>query len=110
MGQCYEHEQLGLDDAAIRCYRRALTNGDREGIAMHKLVRFYMKKHAGGRRRFCNTDFSVCGPVTACHRPGDVGGRCRAAAPARLTLWRAYFACLLTSRALLTARTLCSAA
>lgn len=40
MGQCYEHEQLGLDDAAIRCYRRALTNGDREGIAMHKLVRF----------------------------------------------------------------------
>ena len=39
MGQCYEHEQLGLNDAAIRCYRRALANGEREGIALHKLVR-----------------------------------------------------------------------
>lgn len=38
MGQCYEHEQMGLNDAAIRCYRRALANGDREGIALHKLV------------------------------------------------------------------------
>jgi hypothetical protein len=38
MGQCYEHEQLGLNDAAIRCYRRALANGEREGIALHKLV------------------------------------------------------------------------
>jgi hypothetical protein len=39
MGQCYEHEQLGLDEGAIRCYRRALVNNDREGIALHKLVR-----------------------------------------------------------------------
>ena len=39
MGQCYESEQLGLDAAAIRCYRRALVNQDREGIALHKLVR-----------------------------------------------------------------------
>ena len=39
MGQCYENEQLGMDAAAIRCYRRALVNQDREGIALHKLVR-----------------------------------------------------------------------
>jgi len=40
MGQCYENEQLAMDTAAIRCYRRALVNQDREGIAVHKLVRF----------------------------------------------------------------------
>ena len=39
MGQCYENDQLGMDAAAIRCYRRALVNQDREGIALHKLVR-----------------------------------------------------------------------
>lgn len=38
MGQCYENEQLGMDTAAIRCYRRALVNQDREGIAVQKLV------------------------------------------------------------------------
>ncbi len=38
MGQCYEHEQLGMYDAAIRCYRRAVQHDDREGIALHKLV------------------------------------------------------------------------
>lgn len=38
MGQCYENEQLGMDAAAIRCYRRALLNQEREGIALHKLV------------------------------------------------------------------------
>lgn len=59
MGQCYEHEQLGLNDAAIRCYRRALANGEREGIALHKLVRAagqlcmspfpdYMLQHSNG--------------------------------------------------------------
>ncbi len=31
MGQCYENEALGLDDAAVRCYRRAHLAGDREG-------------------------------------------------------------------------------
>ena len=46
MGQCYEHEQLGLNDAAIRCYRRALANGEREGIALHKLVRAGSRPHA----------------------------------------------------------------
>ena len=39
MGQCYENDQLAMDTAAIRCYRRALVNQDREGIAVHKLVR-----------------------------------------------------------------------
>lgn len=38
LGQCYESEQLDLHAAAIRCYRRAVANGDREGIALHKLV------------------------------------------------------------------------
>ncbi len=44
MGQCYENDQLQSVDkdkmevAAIRCYRRAVQNGDREGIALHKLV------------------------------------------------------------------------
>ena len=45
MGQCYENEQLKAVDqdkmelAAIQCYSRAVANGDREGIALHKLVR-----------------------------------------------------------------------
>ena len=44
MGQCYENDQLQSVDkdkmevAGIRCYRRAVQNGDREGIALHKLV------------------------------------------------------------------------
>lgn len=31
MGQCYENEQLGMVDEAIKCYRKAAENGDREG-------------------------------------------------------------------------------
>ena len=31
MGQCYAHEQLGMDEAAIRCYQRAHDSDDREG-------------------------------------------------------------------------------
>lgn len=31
MGQCYENEQLGMIEDAIKCYRRAAENGDREG-------------------------------------------------------------------------------
>lgn len=31
MGQCYEHEQLNMTPAAIRCYHRAHDSGDREG-------------------------------------------------------------------------------
>lgn len=33
MGQCYENEQLGMTEGAIRCYRRAAENGDREGAS-----------------------------------------------------------------------------
>lgn len=33
MGQCYENEALGADEAAVRCYRRAHLSGDREGAA-----------------------------------------------------------------------------
>ena len=48
MGQCYENDQLQSVDkdkmevAAIRCYRRAVQNGDREGIALHKLVSLFI--------------------------------------------------------------------
>lgn len=31
MGQCYAHEQLGMGEAAIRCYQRAHDSDDREG-------------------------------------------------------------------------------
>lgn len=31
MGQCFENEQLGMVEEAIKCYRRAAENGDREG-------------------------------------------------------------------------------
>ncbi|KAJ7534809.1 hypothetical protein O6H91_12G004500 [Diphasiastrum complanatum] len=41
MGQCYESEQLSMHDAAIRCYRRAVSNNDREGIALHKLAKLH---------------------------------------------------------------------
>jgi anaphase-promoting complex subunit 8 len=41
IGQCYESEQLARVDAAVRCYRRALANDDREGIALAKLARLH---------------------------------------------------------------------
>lgn len=34
MGQCFENEQLGMVEEAIKCYRRAAENGDREGILL----------------------------------------------------------------------------
>ena len=56
MGQCYENDQLQSVDndkmelAAIRCYRRAVQNGDTEGIALHKLVSHHniIMKHVHG--------------------------------------------------------------
>jgi anaphase-promoting complex subunit 8 len=41
MGQCYENEQLQMHASAIRCYRRAVSNNDREGIALHKLAKLH---------------------------------------------------------------------
>eukprot|EP00249_Psilotum_nudum_P012993 c24091_g1_i3 orf=588-2054(-) len=41
MGKCYENDQLQMHDAAIRCYRRAVSNNDREGIALHKLAKLH---------------------------------------------------------------------
>ncbi|KAK9814160.1 hypothetical protein WJX72_001350 [[Myrmecia] bisecta] len=41
MGQCYENEQLAMYEKAIRCYRRAEQNVDREGIALHKLAKLH---------------------------------------------------------------------
>jgi len=37
-GHCYESEGLALPALAVRCYRRALAHGDREGIGLAKLV------------------------------------------------------------------------
>lgn len=51
MGQCYENDQLQSVDkdkmevAAIRCYRRAVQNGDREGIALHKLAKLHQARN-----------------------------------------------------------------
>lgn len=41
MGQCYENEKLDMASAAIRCYRRAYMNDDREGVALHKLANLH---------------------------------------------------------------------
>jgi hypothetical protein len=38
MGHCYQAEPLGMLRAALRCHRRALPH-DREGVAVHELVR-----------------------------------------------------------------------
>ena len=38
MGQCYESDEVAADQAAIRCYNRALQHNDREGLAMGRLV------------------------------------------------------------------------
>lgn len=51
MGQCYENDQLqsvdkdNMEVAAIRCYRRAVQNGDREGIALHKLAKLHQARN-----------------------------------------------------------------
>eukprot|EP00897_Mesotaenium_endlicherianum_P009716 jgi/Mesen1/8773/ME000524S08071 len=45
MGQCYESEQLGLPEAAIRCYTRAHASSDREGIALAKLAKLHASLH-----------------------------------------------------------------
>lgn len=41
MGGCFENEQLQMHDAAIRCYKRAVSNNDREGIALNKLAKLF---------------------------------------------------------------------
>ena len=39
LGQCYvSTDQAGLQDLAIRCYRRAIEHNDPDGIAAHMLV------------------------------------------------------------------------
>jgi len=39
LGQCYvSTDQVGLQDLAIRCYRRAIEHNDPDGIAAHMLV------------------------------------------------------------------------
>lgn len=41
MGQCYESDQLQMKVAAIRCYQRAVTWNDQEGIALGKLAKLH---------------------------------------------------------------------
>ncbi|PNH05167.1 Anaphase-promoting complex subunit 8, partial [Tetrabaena socialis] len=41
LAQCYVHEQVGLVDAAIRAYQRAVAHNDPDGIAVHKLAKLY---------------------------------------------------------------------
>ena len=41
MGQCYESDQLQMTVAAIRCYQRAVTWNDMEGIALAKLAKLH---------------------------------------------------------------------
>ena len=72
MGQCYENEQLKavyqdkMELAAIQCYSRAVANGDREGIALHKLV-----SGAGSQTRRAGTALHgvACRQTKAAHAP-----------------------------------------
>ncbi|WIA34840.1 hypothetical protein OEZ86_013138 [Tetradesmus obliquus] len=41
LGHCYESEGLGLPGLAVRCYRRAVAHGDREGIGLAKLAKLH---------------------------------------------------------------------
>ena len=41
MGQCYESEELNMQDAALQCYKNAESKGDREGIALAKIADLY---------------------------------------------------------------------
>ena len=69
MGQCYENEQLGMDAAAIRCYRRALVNQDREGIALHKLVLRKLSDCTGSIHLCTNVSYH---PHSAPPQPGTL--------------------------------------
>lgn len=44
MGLCYECNALKLESEALRCYRRALALGDREGVALRKLASLHEKR------------------------------------------------------------------
>ncbi|KAL6005085.1 anaphase-promoting complex component apc8 [Asimina triloba] len=41
MAQCYQSEQLRMLEEAIKCYKRAATCDDREGIALHQLAKLH---------------------------------------------------------------------
>ena len=46
MGQCYENDQLNMTEGAIRCYRRAAENGDREGEPLEPPEPHYLQRAA----------------------------------------------------------------
>ena len=50
MGQCYESDQLLMTVAAIRCYQRAVTWNDMEGIALAKLAKLHRERKPESRR------------------------------------------------------------
>ncbi|EFJ39960.1 hypothetical protein VOLCADRAFT_100315 [Volvox carteri f. nagariensis] len=52
LAQCFVHEQIGLQDAAVRAYQRAIAHDDPDGIAVHKLAKLYESRgepHAAER-------------------------------------------------------------
>ena len=75
LGQCYEAEPLGQLAAAVRCYRRAAACGDKEGLALHKLVRLRLVLFA----RACCVCALQCS--FACYCEQGLGRRWRVASP-----------------------------
>ena len=43
MAQCYTHEHLAMDAMGVRCYQRAIQNGDKEFVALPNLAKLYAK-------------------------------------------------------------------
>lgn len=41
MAHCYESPALSMFDEAIKCYNKAVSNNDREGIALHRLAKLH---------------------------------------------------------------------
>ncbi|KAF6260843.1 POT family-domain-containing protein [Scenedesmus sp. NREL 46B-D3] len=41
LGHCYESDGLRMPGLAVRCYRRAVAHGDREGIGLAKLAKLH---------------------------------------------------------------------
>src|SRR4051794_625391 len=50
LGTCYEG--LNRSKEAIKCYERAASNEDREGIALNKLAKLFQKLNDGNRAAF----------------------------------------------------------
>ncbi|KAF8061421.1 APC8 [Scenedesmus sp. PABB004] len=49
LGHCYEAEGLASPGLALRCYRRAVAHGDREGIALARLAKLHEAQGEAGQ-------------------------------------------------------------